>query len=147
MKMKNSFTRIFTIAAFLIFGILAFPPNAKAQTSALEPGVMTEVDGQPLPPGGMDGMYDYFSKNMKYPELAKEKGIEGTVVTTFLVQTDGSISDVEILRGIGGYCDEEAIRLIKSMEKWQPGKLKGEEVVTRMRIPVRFKLDQFPTHQ
>jgi hypothetical protein len=106
MKMKNSFNRIFTIVAFLIFGILAFPPEAKAQNSAMEPGVMTEVDVRPLPLGGMEGMYDYFSKNMKYPELAKENGIEGTVVATFLVQKDGSITEVELLRGIGGYCDE-----------------------------------------
>jgi protein TonB len=78
--------------------------------------------------------------------VAKDKGIEGTVVATFLVQKDGSLTDVEILRGIGGYCDEEAVRLIKSMEKWLPGKVKSEPVITRMRIPIRFKLDQLPTH-
>lgn len=66
----------------------------------MEPGVMTEVDERPLPPGGMDGMYDYFSKNMKYPELAK--GIEGPVVATFLVQKVGAITDLELLRAIGG---------------------------------------------
>jgi protein TonB len=129
----------------LAFSLLVFLPDAKAQSSAMEPGVMTEVDDRPLPPGGMDAMYEYFGKNMKYPQAARDKGIEGTVAVTFLVQKDGSITDAEILRGIGGNCDEEAIRLIKSMEKWQPGKVKGEAVVTRMRIPVRFKLDQLPT--
>lgn len=137
-KIKISYLAGFMVSVSFLF---AFLLDAKAQSSAMEPGVMTEVDERPLPPGGMDGMYEYFGKNMKYPELAKEQGIEGTVVATFLVQKDGSITDVELLRGIGGYCDEEAIRLIKSMEKWQPGKLKGEAVVTRMRIPVRFKLE------
>jgi TonB family protein len=137
-KIKTSYLASFILSVSFLF---AFLLDAKAQSSAMEPGVMTEVDENPLPSGGMEGMYEYFAKNMKYPELAKEKGIEGTVVATFLVQKDGSLTDVEILRGIGGYCDEEAIRLIKSMEKWQPGKLKGEAVVTRMRIPVRFKLE------
>ena len=127
---------------FLALVMMCCLPEAKAQSSAMEPGVITEVDERPLPPGGMEVMYDYFSKNMNYPELAKEKGIEGIVVTTFLVQKDGSISDVEILRGIGGYCDEEAIRLIQSMEKWTPGKLKEEAVVTRMRIPINFRLEK-----
>lgn len=140
--MKNDFKLTFLGA--LIFGAISFiflPQESMSQTNPLEPGVMTEVDEQPLPLGGMEEMYSFFKKSMKYPAQAKEKGIEGTVVTTFLVQKDGSLTDVEILRGIGGYCDEEAIRLIKSMPTWQPGKIKGEAVVTRMRIPVRFKLD------
>lgn len=132
----NYFAGIF----FLAFSLLVFLPDAKAQNSAMEPGVLTEVDERPLPQGGMEGMYEYFGKNMKYPQLAEEKGIEGTVVATFLVQKDGSITDVEILRGIGGNCDEEAMRLLKSMENWQPGKVNGEAVITRMRIPVRFRL-------
>lgn len=126
---------------FFAFSLLVYLPDALAQSSAMEPAVMTEVDERPLPPGGMEAMYSYFEKNMKYPQLAREKGIEGTVVATFLVQKDGSLTDVEILRGIGGYCDEEALRLIKSMDSWEPGKLKGEKVITRMRIPVRFKLE------
>jgi protein TonB len=146
MKTKNRINMSFFAGiVFFAFSLLVFVPEAKAQSSAMDPSVMTEVDDRPLPPEGMDGMYEYFKKNMKYPQLAKDKGIEGIVVTTFLVQKDGSLTDVEILRGIGGYCDEEAIRLIKSMEMWQPGKVKGEAVITRMRIPVRFKLDQLPT--
>lgn len=143
MKTRNRIKMSF-LAGFGFFALclLAILPDAAAQSSAMEPGVMTEVDEQPIPPGGMDGMYEYFGKNMKYPQLAKDKGIEGTVIVTFLVQKDGSLSDVEILRGIGGYCDEEAVRLIKSMKKWKPGQLKGEPIMTRMRIPINFKIDK-----
>jgi protein TonB len=141
MKTKNRINMsFFAFIGLLAFSLLSFLPDAIAQSSAMEPGVLTEVDKRPLPQGGMEGMYEYFGKNMKYPQVAKDKGIEGTVTVTFLVQKDGSITDVEILRGIGGNCDEEAIRLIKSMEKWQPGKVNGEAVVTRMRIPIRFGL-------
>jgi len=119
---------------------ITFSSEASAQNSATEPIVLSVVDELPIPPGGMEAMHAYFNKNMRYPELAKEKGTEGTVVATFNVQIDGSLTDIELLRGIGDYCDEEAIRLIKTLDRWQPGKVKGEPVVTRMRIPVRFML-------
>jgi len=119
---------------------MIFSSESSAQNSITEPIVLTVVDELPIPPGGMEAMHAYFNKNIRYPELAKEKGTEGTVVATFNVQIDGTLTDIELLRGIGDYCDEEAIRLIKTLDRWQPGKIKGEPVVTRMRIPVRFML-------
>jgi TonB family protein len=99
---------------------------------------ITEV--QPIPPGGMEGWSRYLSGNMAYPEEAKRLGIEGTVIAAFTINSDGSISDTEILRGIGGGCDEEVIRLVENASKWSPAEQKGTKVNCRMRLPVRFKL-------
>src|SRR5690606_17943457 len=71
-------------------------------------------------PGGQEKMYEFLRENMKYPPMAKDARIQGKVFVQFVVWTDGSISDVNVLKGIGGGCDEEAIRVIKSMPKWAP---------------------------
>ncbi len=98
------------------------------------------VENAPNPPGGMEGWNKYLSNNLKYPTQARRMGIEGTVYVVFVVNTDGSIQDVEILRGIGGGCDEEALRVVKNAPKWEPGKQRGRPVRVRMRLPIRFKL-------
>ncbi|MDF2157139.1 energy transducer TonB [Algoriphagus sp. CAU 1675] len=98
------------------------------------------VETQPQPPGGMSGWNQYLSKNLKYPTQARRMGIEGTVIVVFVINTDGSIQDVEVLRGIGGGCDEEAVEVVKNAPKWEPGKQRGRPVRTRMRLPIRFKL-------
>ncbi len=98
------------------------------------------VETQPNPPGGMAGWNQYLSKNLKYPTQARRMGIEGTVIVVFVINTDGSIQDVEVLRGIGGGCDEEAVKVVKEAPKWEPGKQRGRAVRTRMRLPIRFKL-------
>ncbi|RAI85016.1 energy transducer TonB [Algoriphagus yeomjeoni] len=118
----------------------AFLPNqtAQAQTEAEE--VFLEVDVQPQPKGGMEGWNSYLSANLTYPTAAREKKIEGTVVVMFIVRDDGKIDSVEILRGIGGGCDEEVMRLVKESATWTPGKKDGEFVNVKMRLPVRFRL-------
>lgn len=98
------------------------------------------VETQPNPPGGMAGWNEYLRKNLKYPTQARRMGIEGTVIVVFVVNTDGSIQDVDVLRGIGGGCDEEAIQVVENAPKWEPGKQRGKPVRTRMRLPIRFKL-------
>jgi protein TonB len=98
------------------------------------------VETQPNPPGGMAGWNQYLSKNLKYPTQARRMGIEGTVIVVFVINTDGSIQDVEVLRGIGGGCDEEAVKVVTEAPKWEPGKQRGRAVRTRMRLPIRFKL-------
>ncbi len=99
------------------------------------------VETQPIPPGGVSGWNKYLADNMKYPTQARRMGVEGTVIVVFVINTEGSIQDVEILRGIGGGCDEEAIRIVKSAPNWEPGKQRGRPVYTRMRLPIRFKLN------
>ncbi|WP_332910935.1 energy transducer TonB [Algoriphagus boritolerans] len=102
--------------------------------------VFDVVEEQPSPQGGMNGWNQYLAKNITYPAQARQLGIEGTVIVVFEIQKDGSIRNVEILRGIGGGADEEAVRVVQNAPKWQPGKQRGREVITRMRLPIRFKL-------
>jgi TonB family protein len=102
--------------------------------------VFDVVEQQPNPEGGMSGWNRYLAMNLQYPAKARQMGIEGTVIVVFEIHTDGSIHKVEILRGIGGGADEEAIRVVQNAPKWEPGKQRGRAVKTRMRLPIRFKL-------
>ena len=98
------------------------------------------VEIQPSPPGGMAGWNKYLSENLRYPTDAQRKGIEGTVIVAFVVNTDGTTTDIEILRSVGGGCDEEVIRIVQGSPKWTPGMQRGTPVRTRMRLPLRFML-------
>lgn len=98
------------------------------------------VEEQPMPQGGMDGWNQYLAKNIKYPAEARENGIEGTVIVMFEIHEDGSVNNVEILRGIGESADQEAIRVVQNAPKWEPGKQRGRQVKTRMRLPIRFEI-------
>ncbi|WP_339751598.1 M56 family metallopeptidase [Algoriphagus aquimarinus] len=98
------------------------------------------VEKQPDPVGGMAGWNAYLSETLTYPAQARTLGIEGTVILVFTVNSDGSLSDVEVLRGIGGGADEEAVRAIENAPNWTPGSQKGVSVNSRMRLPIRFKL-------
>ncbi|MCH7415147.1 energy transducer TonB [Belliella sp. R4-6] len=98
------------------------------------------VESAPTPVGGMSAWNKYLQKNLKYPTPARRMGIEGTVTVVFVVNTDGSLQDIEILRGLDGGCNEEAIRVIKNAPSWQPGKQRGRPVRVRMRMPIKFKL-------
>jgi len=102
--------------------------------------VFDVVEDQPEPKGGMSGWNSYLSQNLTYPQQARNLGIEGTVIAVFVVNSDGSISDIDILRGIGGGADQEVVRLIENAPDWTPGMQKGIPINTRMRLPVRFKL-------
>jgi TonB family protein len=102
--------------------------------------VFDVVEQQPNPPGGMSGWNQYLGKNLNYPAQARQMGIEGTVIVVFEIHTDGSIHNVEILRGIGGGADEEALRVVQNAPRWEPGRQRGRAVNTRMRLPIRFKL-------
>lgn len=102
--------------------------------------VFDVVELLPYPSGGMDGWMKYLAESIKYPEEAKKRGIEGTVVMAFIVNSDGTISDIETLRGIGGGCDQEAKRVIQNAPKWTPAQIAGKPVRCRMRLPLQFKL-------
>lgn len=91
-------------------------------------------------PGGDEGRITYLMKNIIYPKKARENGIQGTVYVTFVIDTDGSISEVNILKGIGGGCDEEVIRLIREMPQWRPGTENEIPVRIQYNMPVKFTL-------
>jgi protein TonB len=98
------------------------------------------VDTPPSPVGGFEAWSRHLSENLTYPTSARMKGIQGTVLVSFIVNTDGSIEGIELVQGIGGGCDEEAIHIIKISPRWSPGMIKGKAVRTRMKIPISFKL-------
>lgn len=91
-------------------------------------------------PGGLESLSKYLAENIRYPQLAKENNITGRVYVSFVVEKDGSIGTVKILRDIGGGCGAEAVRVVKSMPKWKPGKQRGKAVRSQFNLPVSFNL-------
>ena len=94
------------------------------------------------PDGGMAGLMEYFKKNMRYPEAAKEAGMQGRVTVQFVVNKDGSISGAKVLRSVEPDFDAEAIRLVNAMPKWKPGMQDGKPVPVKFTVPVKFMLDE-----
>ncbi len=91
-------------------------------------------------PGGMEALMNFLRKNTKYPPMAQEAGIQGRVYVQFVVRKDGKIDDVQVIRKVNPALDKEAVRVVKSMPNWQPGKQRGKAVSSRFRLPVVFKL-------
>jgi protein TonB len=102
--------------------------------------VLIVVEEMPSFPGGMPSLSAYVSEHLKYPEKAKKLRVEGLVLLQFTVEKDGSVSNVEVIRGIGYGCDEEALRVVKAMPAWKPGQQVGKPVRVRYSLPIRFKL-------
>jgi protein TonB len=96
------------------------------------------ADEMPVFKGGMDKLVPFLSSNMMYPERAKLMGIEGTVFVSFVVDEEGNVGRIKILKGIGGDCDEEAMRVVAKMPKWKPGRNAGQNVKVMFNLPIRF---------
>lgn len=103
-----------------------------------DPFVVVEI--MPEFPGGIAALHAYLSKNIEYPRMAREAGISGIVYLSFVVGTDGKLSDISVLRGVGGGCTEEAIRVVKAMPAWKPGIQRSKAVKVKMTLPISFKL-------
>lgn len=110
------------------------------EEEVVEAEIFTIVEENPDFPGGEEARMKYLQENIKYPQMARESGIQGTVYATFVVEPDGRITNVGILRGIGGGCDEEAIRVIRNMPRWKPGKQRSKAVRVQFNMPIRFVL-------
>lgn len=102
--------------------------------------VFDMVEQMPAFPGGQNELMTYLGKNIKYPTIAQENGTQGRVIIQFVVERDGSITDVRVARGVDPYLDKEAVRVIQSMPKWIPGKQNGKAVRVKFTVPVMFKL-------
>ena len=153
--MKNSIFKILSVAAFLVF---SFPINVAAQNDVIAPintyhsnenstvdenKIFTIVDEKSQYPGGEVALLSWINSNVIYPTLAQEEGIEGLVIVSFIVEKDGSISDVKVSRGRHPDLDREAIRVVKKIpEKFKPAKIEGEVVRYKYIIPVTFKLQK-----
>ena len=103
-------------------------------------GNVSPVEMEPEFPGGMDALYKYLAENIKYPEQAKAEKIQGRVAVTFVIEKDGSVTNAKVVRGIGGGCDEEALRVVNAMPKWTPGRMSDEPVRVNYVLPITFKL-------
>ena len=105
-----------------------------------ETKIFDVVEQMPHFNGGDAALMEYLQKNIKYPVIAEENGIQGRVVTTFVVERDGSITDVKVIKSVDPSLDKEAVRVVKSMPKWVPGKQNGSAVRVKFTLPVTFRL-------
>jgi protein TonB len=112
----------------------------KKESAIIEEEVFLVVEVMPEFPGGKEALLNYLGENILYPQLARESNIQGTVFVTFIVEPDGSLSKVKVMRGIGGGCDEEAVRVVQAMPNWIPGTQRGKPVRVQFNLPVRFIL-------
>ena len=103
--------------------------------------VFLVVEQPPEFEGGLEAMYKYLAKNVKYPASARRMNIEGSVFVGFVVDADGRISEAAIIKGISADCDKEALRVVQSMPKWRPGKQSGRPVRVKYVLPIKYKLD------
>lgn len=103
--------------------------------------IFTVVEKMPEFIGGDDALNKFLGQNLNYPQMAKELGIQGKVWTTFIIDEFGNVTNVEVIRGIGGGCDDEALRVISLMPRWNPGKQGGHNVKVKFNFPINFKLN------
>ena len=128
-------SRIFS----LIFGLFLLSLLGFGQKlTPLDTTVYTVVEHQSVFPGGWPGLKDYLQKNVQYPAEAQKAGIKGRALVSFIVEKDGSLTDVRVLRGLDYGCDEEAVQAIKAMPRWKPGGQSG--ILGRINLRVRYNL-------
>ncbi|WP_337042375.1 energy transducer TonB [Emticicia sp. 17c] len=128
---------------FLLIITLGFSVTiAIAQSNPKNNEVYEQVDQTPEYPGGMPALVDFIGKNLKYPSEAHKNKIEGKVLVKLLIEEDGTISETEIMKGLGHGCDQEVTRVIKLMPKWKPGKKDNAFVRTSLVLPVMFALER-----
>ena len=119
------------------------PPKnqpASRPEKQFEGEVFTIVEEMPEFPGGMGKLAEYLAQNINYPQTAQKAGVQGKVFVNFVVEPDGSVSNVKVIRSLGGGCDEEAVRVVKAMPQWRPGKQRGQAVRVSYNLPINFKL-------
>ena len=105
-----------------------------------ENGIFQVVETQPEFPGGMAELMKYLQKNIRYPQICKERRVQGRVIVQFVVNADSTITDVNVVKPVNPYLDQEALRVVKAMPKWKPGEQRGEPVRVRFTLPVTFRL-------
>ncbi len=115
--------------------------EAAVEVEKKEEEIFTVVEQQPEFPGGNSKLGEYLGKNIRYPSAAQRANVSGRVFISFVVNTDGSIQDVQVLKGLGFGTDEEATRVVKSMPKWRPGKQSGRPVRVKYNLPISFTLE------
>ena len=105
-----------------------------------EEEIFQVVENQPEFPGGVGELMKYLQKNIKYPTICQEQGIQGRVIVQFVVNSDGSIVDAQVIKPVNPHLDKEAVRVVNAMPKWKPGEQRGKKVRVRFTLPVTFRL-------
>jgi len=114
--------------------------NGKEAIDEGPPPILTIVEKMPVFPGGEQELFNYLNKNIKYPAIARENGIQGRVFVTFVVDAEGKVKDAKILRGLGSGLDDEALRVVRNMPAWKPGMQNGRVVQVQYNLPIVFTL-------
>lgn len=117
-----------------------YTPVEVVEEEPEEEQIFQVVEEQPEFPGGQIELMKFLQKNIKYPTISQENGVQGRVIVQFVVNRDGSIVDTQVMRGVDPYLDKEALRVVSTMPKWKPGKQRGKPVRTRFTLPVQFRL-------
>ena len=139
-KLNGLWWRLLTVMSVLAI-LLMVNTNAMAQNKKkANDKVLEKAEVMPEFPGGEQAMMKFVADNVQYPQEARDKEISGRVLVSFIVEKDGSIAEVKVVKGIGGGCDEEAVRVVKAMPKWKPGMDKGKPVRVHYMLPLIFKL-------
>lgn len=139
MRIIVSFLVLFIWANVDVFAQQVAEPE-KIDSADVEEAVFEIIEKLASFSGGMTEMLKFISANLIYPEIAQENGIEGTVILEFIVEKDGSLSNIKCIKDIGGGCCDAAVNVAKLMPNWIPGTQRGQPVRTKMKIPVKFKL-------
>lgn len=121
-------------------GAILTVKNSNKNDKTIEQKVFDVVETMPSYPGGQQALMEFLSTHVKYPLISEENGIAGRIVATFVVEKDGSISDVKVVIGNEYYLEQEAIRVVKAMPKWIPGKQNGSAVRVKFTMPITFRL-------
>ena len=137
---KGFWWRLFASLSVLAILMMA-NTTVMAQEKKVDNNVYNTSEVMPKYPGVIQAMMRFIGENVRYPQEAIDNGIQGRVLVSFVVEKDGSVSDVKVLKGIGSGCDEEAIRVVEAMPKWEPGKDKGKTVRVKYDLPISFKLN------
>ena len=127
------------MALMAVFGLITVSAQ-KTVVAQKNQKVFDIVEQMPEYPGGQAALFEYLSKNIKYPADAEKKKVEGKVFVTFVVDTDGKITDVSLMRKVFPSLDAEAIRVISAMPNWIPGRQKGQAVRVKYTVPIMFRL-------
>jgi protein TonB len=143
-----NFLRILLIASCLIllhYSVVGFSRINMARDTTVEAegdSVYLAADEMAQYPGGMDALVAFLSKNVQYPTLARRQGDQGSVFVSFVVEKSGTISQINIVKGISDELDQESIRIVKLFPAWIPGKKDGRVVRTRFVLPIKYKLQE-----
>ena len=130
--------KVFLLPAFLFFAASAFAQNNDVADTGGTRRIYTFVEQMPVP---RFDLTQYILKNLQYPDQARKDNIQGRVVVKFVVDTKGRVVDCTIAKGIGGACDEEALRVVQNMPRWHPGRQNGKRVKVYYTLPISFQLE------